>query len=200
MGQPSDTYSGRYEHLSLALSREIDRKLMGKWDSCKRYCLALFNYLKCIPSMQNWYRWIALVLLIIPSLLSCPSVTYSGRYEHFSLALRREIDRRLMGKWDSCKLYLLALFNYLKCILSMQIWYQWIALVVLIIPGLFCAHLTHIQGDMSLALRRDEIDGQMRQLQVLLANPLALFNSFKCIFSVQIWYRWIALVVLVISS
>ena len=111
----SDTYSGRYEHLSLALSREIDRKLMGKWDSCKRYCLALFNYLKCIPSMQSWYRWIALVLLIIPSLFSCPSVTYSGRYEHFSLALRREIDRRLVGKWDSCKLYLLALFNYLKC-------------------------------------------------------------------------------------
>ena len=82
----------------------------------------------------------------------------------------------------------------------MQICYQWIALVVLIIPGLFCAHLTHIQGDMSLALRRDEIDGQMRQLQVLLANPLALFNSFKCIFSVQIWYRWIALAVLIIQA
>ncbi len=176
---------------------------MGKWDSCKHYWLALFNYLECILSMQIWYRWIALVVLIIPSLLLCPSDTYSRWYEHLSLALRREIDRRLMGKWDSCKRYWLALFNCLKCILSMQICYQWIALVVLIIPSLFLCPSDPYSGryeHLSLALRRDEIDGQMRQLQVLLANPLALFNSFKCIFSVQFWYRWIALVVLVISS
>jgi len=129
--------SGRYEHLSLALRREIDRELMGKWDSCKRYWLALFDHLKCIPSMQIWYQWIALVVLIVPNLFLCPYDIYSGRYEHVSLALRREIDRKLMGKWDSCKRYWLALFNCLKCILSMQIGYRWIALVVLIIPSLF---------------------------------------------------------------
>jgi uncharacterized membrane protein YhaH (DUF805 family) len=134
---PSDTYSGRYEHLSLALRREIDRELMGKWDSCKRYWLALFDHLKCIPSMQIWYQWIALVVLIVPNLFLCPYDIYSRRYEHVSLALRREIDRKLMGKWDSCKRYWLALFNCLKCILSMQIGYRWIALVVLIIPSLF---------------------------------------------------------------
>jgi len=120
--------------------------------------LASFNSLRCILSMQIWYRWIALVVLIILSLFSCPSDTYSGRYEHFSLSLRRvKIDgqiRQLQALLANRQ----ALFNNLNCVFSMQIWCRWIALVVLVIPSLFSCPSDTYSGryeHLSLALRRD---------------------------------------------
>jgi len=56
-------------------------------DSCRETArlLAIFKDFKCFLSMQVWYRWIALVVLVILNQVSCLYDTYSGRYERFSL-------------------------------------------------------------------------------------------------------------------
>jgi hypothetical protein len=151
--------------------------------------------------MQNWYRWIALVVLIIPSLFSCPSATYSGRYEHFSLALRRdEIDGQIRQP-QAKPAYPLALFTNFKCIFSVQIWCRWIALVVLVILSYVSCLSDPYSGryeHLSLALRRDE--NSFYQLIQIIPCSSAIFKNFKCFLSVQVWHRWKALVVLVILN